>query len=152
MDRPAAAAGAPLEAGAAAPRRRARELAMQALFARDVGQGRPQDLLSYLCAEEDAVPEVRARAAALVEGVLANLGEIDRHIAAYAREWSLPRLAAVDRNVLRLAVFELEHEAEVPAGAAVNEAVEIAKAYGGEASGRFANGLLRQMLRDRGVL
>ncbi len=122
---------------------------MQALFARDIGQGRPQDLLVYLCADGDVEPEVRDRAGKLVDGVLAHLAEVDRCIAAYARDWTLPRLAAVDRNVLRIAVFELEHCPEVPPGVAINEAVEVAKTFGGEESGGFVNGLLRQLVRDR---
>lgn len=132
-------------------RRQARELAMKALFARDVGQGRPQDMLAYLCTEEGAEPAVQARGGELVAGVLSHLAEIDRRIAAYARDWSLPRLAAVDRNVLRLGVFELCHETDVPAGVAINEAVEIAKAYGGADSGRFINGVLGQLARDQGI-
>lgn len=131
-------------------RRQARELAMQALFARDVGQGRPQDVLTYLCQEEAVPPEIVAYARTLVEGVLAHLAEIDRRIAAHARDWSLMRLAAVDRNVLRVAVYELCHVAEeIPEGVAINEAVEIAKAYGGEDSGRFVNGVLGQVARGR---
>ena len=136
---------------------KSRILAMQALFARDVGQGRPRDVLDYLCAgsADESVPqETRARAGRLVEGVLAHLGELDRQIAHYARQWTLPRLAAVDRNVLRVALFELAYEAEVPEAVAINEAVEAAKEYGGEDSGRFVNGVLGQVSRDRaaGVL
>jgi len=159
MDRSPAAPGAavtgahPAEGGPppVSSRRQARELAMQALFARDVGQGRPQDILTYLCAEAGASAEVAAHAGELVAGVLGHLAEIDRRIAAYARDWTLPRLAAVDRNVLRLGVLELCHVPGVPPGAAINEAVEIAKAYGGEDSGRFVNGVLGQLARDRGV-
>lgn len=121
---------------------------MKALFARDVGRGRPQDLLRYLCAEEGVPEDVALRAAAIVAGVLAQLAPIDRRIAAYAQSWSLLRLGAVDRNVLRVAVLELCHEDGVPVGVAINEAVEIAKVYGGEESGRFVNGVLRQLARD----
>lgn len=149
--------------GAAAPgglvveASRARILAMQALFARDVGQGRPRDVLDYLCvdANDEALPpETRARATRLVDGVLAHLGELDRQIAYYARQWTLPRLAAVDRNVLRVALFEVAYDGDVPEAVAINEAVEAAKEYGGEDSGRFVNGVLGQVSRDRaaGVL
>ena len=122
---------------------------MQALFARDVGQGSPRDLVTYLCRDEGVEAQVAAHATALVEGVLGHLAEIDRCIAAYARDWSLQRLGAVDRNVLRIAVFELSHCPDVPTGAAINEAVDVAKAFGGEASGRFVNGVLGQIDRDR---
>ncbi len=133
-------------------RRQARELAMQALFARDVGQGRPEDVLDYLCREDGVEPEVAAYARKVVHGVLARLAEIDRRIAAYARGWTLMRLGAVDRNVLRVAVHELCHGEPgetVPEAVAINEAVEIAKAYGGEDSGRFVNGVLGQMVRTQ---
>lgn len=123
---------------------------MQALFARDIGQGRPQDVLTYLCQEDAVDPEVAAFARGLVEGVLARLAEIDRRIAAHARDWSLMRLGAVDRNVLRVAVQELCYagpDGAVPPAVAINEAVEIAKAYGGEDSGRFVNGVLGQVVR-----
>lgn len=134
--------------------RQSRILAMQALFARDVGQGRPQDVLAYLCREDPVSPEIRERAARLVDGVLAHLAEVDRQIAHYARQWTLPRLAAVDRNVLRVALFELAHDPDVPEAVAINEAVDTAKTYGGEDSGRFVNGVLGQVSRDRaaGVL
>lgn len=131
-----------------AERRLGRELALKAIFARDVGLGRPLDVLAYLCREEDAPERAAAFAGELVTGVVAHLPEIDRRIAAYARHWSLPRLAAVDRNVLRLAVFELCHRAEVPGAVAIKEAVELADTYGGDGSGRFVNGLLGQMARD----
>jgi N utilization substance protein B len=129
-------------------RRQARELAMKALFARDVGQGRPLDALAYLCGEEQVPEDVAAYARTLVQGVLAHLPEIDRRIATQCREWSLPRLAAVDRNVLRVAVYELLHGGpEVPVPVAISEAVEVAEAYGGEDSGRFVNGVLGELAR-----
>ena len=131
---------------------KARILAMQALFARDVGQGRPRDVLEYLCSEaadEAVAPDTRAHAARLVEGVLGHLGELDRQIAHYARQWTLPRLAAVDRNVLRVALYELAYGPDVPEAVAINEAVDAAKEYGGEDSGRFVNGVLGQVSRDR---
>lgn len=123
---------------------------MQALFARDIGQGRPLDVLAYLCEEEAVDADVATYARTLVDGVQSRLAEIDRRIAAHARDWSLMRLAAVDRNVLRVAVHELCHAPDgeaIPDAVAINEAVEIAKTYGGEASGRFVNGVLGQVAR-----
>ncbi len=152
MDRPPAAPGAPLTAPPArafTDGRRARELAMRALFARDVGRGRPADALEYLVAEEGVGAPEAARARELVEGISARLAEVDRLIAAYAQNWSLPRLAAVDRNVLRVAVFEIAHSRDVPAAVAINEALEVAKTFGGEDSSRFVNGVLGQLVRDR---
>ena len=129
-------------------RRLGRELAMRAIYARDVGLARPLEVLAHLAREEDAPREAESFARELVEGVAGHLAELDRRIAAYARNWSLPRLAAVDRSVLRLAVFELFHRSDVPRAVAVDEAVGLADAFGGEESARFVNGLLGQLVRD----
>lgn len=126
----------------------ARELAMKVLYQRDVGRGRSQDLLAYLCAEERADQEVASFAHELVSGVLEHLPEIDRAIAARAHDWRLDRLANVDRNILRLGVYELTQRPEVPPSVVINEAVELAKAYGGPESSRFVNGVLGQIGRD----
>ena len=130
-------------------RRLAREMAMKALFARDVGAGRPRDALDHVSGEEGAGAEDSAAAAVLVDGVLGALPRIDRLIAAYARDWSVPRLAAVDRNVLRVALFELVCAPELPPDFVIDEAVEIAKVYGGEDSSGFVHGVLGQVGRDR---
>jgi N utilization substance protein B len=121
---------------------------MKVLYQRDVGQADPAEALRYLCAEEAAEPEAEAFASELVAGVVRELPAIDRRIASYAREWRLERLANVDRNILRLAVYELVYRPDVPASVVINEAVELAKVYGGDESGRFVNGVLGQMARD----
>jgi N utilization substance protein B len=141
------AAGGPRPRGHG-PRHRARELAMQAIYARDVGLARPLDVLAHLAEEEAVPPAVRALAEELVRGVTEHLAEVDRRIAAYARQWSLGRLAAVDRSILRVAVYELCYRPEVPASVAIDEAVGLADAYGGEDSPRFVNGILGQLARD----
>ncbi len=128
-----------------------RELTMKALYQRDVGRGAPQASLDYLCAEEGVEGDDAAFARELLNGVLANLPELDRVIAAKAKEWRLDRLANVDRNILRLGVFELTHGGDVPASVAINEAVELAKVYGGPESGRFVNGVLGQVARELGA-
>ncbi len=126
---------------------------MKALYARDIGRARPQDVLDYLCAQEGVEGDAAREAAELVAGVWDHLAVIDRTISATLRKWQFQRLAAVDRNVLRVAVYELEHDAHLPArrsaAVVIDEAVEIAKAYGGGDSGDFVNGVLRQMARDR---
>jgi N utilization substance protein B len=129
-------------------RRLGRELAMKAIFARDVGLSRPLDALAHLCREEGADAETEAFARELVAGVSGSLPEVDRRIAAYADHWSLARLGAVERNILRLAVFELGRRPEVPAAVAIKEAVRLADVYGGEGSGAFVNGVLGQVARD----
>ncbi len=102
-------------------RRLARELVMKALYQRDVGQGRPQDMLRYLCAEEAAAPDLVGFASELLEGVMAHIADIDRRIVSYARDWRLERLANVDRNILRLGVFELFYQPETPTSVAISE-------------------------------
>ena len=88
------------------PRTRSRELALQALFCRDVLDGTSLDVVTTVLEHAEASSEVRAFAGELAEGVLGRIGEIDRHIEAAADNWDIARLAVVDRNVLRLAVFD----------------------------------------------
>lgn len=130
-------------------RRLARELALKALFQVDLVGGDGAEVLKYLFEEDQPLSEVEAFARELVTGTLAHRREIDAQIARYARDWRLERLAAVDRNILRLAIFELLFRRDVPAGVAINEAVELAKTYGEAESGRFVNGILGQLARDR---
>ncbi|MBX5476621.1 MAG: transcription antitermination factor NusB [Clostridia bacterium] len=129
-------------------RHQARELAMKALYQMDVGQGDPRAVLSYLGQEDAADAETVQRAGEIVSGVLEHRREIDRAIADRAYEWRLERLAAVDRNILRVAVWELLHSPETPAAVVIDEAVELAKTYGGADSGRFVNGILGNLLRS----
>jgi transcription antitermination factor NusB len=84
-------------------------------------------------------------------GTVENLAEIDRIIAAYSKDWQLDRLARVDRNIMRLAVYEILYREDIPAGVSVNEAVELAKIFGGEDSGRFVNGILGRVVTMPGV-
>jgi transcription antitermination factor NusB len=83
----------------------------------------------------------------LVQGVHVHLKEIDARIRGQADNWRLERMPPVDRNILRLAVYELEHESDVPKLVVLDEAVELAKRYGSEQSGRFVNGLLDGILK-----
>jgi N utilization substance protein B len=83
-----------------------------------------------------------------VRGVIKNLGTIDQYIAKYAPDWPLDQITAVDRNVLRLGIYEMLFNKEIPERVAINEAIEIAKAYGGESSGKFVNGVLGAIYKD----
>jgi N utilization substance protein B len=87
-------------------------------------------------------PKARAFAESLVRGVLENIDQLDGLISKFSRNYLLSRLAAVDRNILRLAIYEILHNKEAPPVVAINEAIELAKKYGSEESGRFVNGLL----------
>lgn len=84
----------------------------------------------------------------LVRGVLDNVADIDTYIIKYATEWPLDQITTVDRNVLRLGIYELIFNPNIPAKVAINEAIEIAKTFGGDASGKFVNGVLGAIYKE----
>ena len=129
-------------------RRQAREIAFKVLFQADVGRNPWQEILPRTMAEVDLPEKSREFLAASVQGTVSHLKEIDAVIARYAVDWPLERMANTDRNVLRLAVHELLFMPEIPVGVTVNEAVELAKRYGDEESGRFVNGILGSVVRE----
>lgn len=130
-------------------RRRARESALQILFQIDLAQIEPEAAIRHVLAENTLSEPASRFAAGLVKGTLANLTEIDQIIRSLSRDWNPDRLARVDRNVLRLAVYELRHEPEVPPNVAINEAIEVAKKFGGDDSGRFVNGILGKLVEPQ---
>ncbi len=123
-------------------RRKAREAALQALFFMDHGgEFTPGALARFragFAPKTEAVPHFER----LVHGVLRTRGILDRLIARYSENWSLERMAGVDRNVMRIALYEMLWCADVPPRVAIDEAVEIGKKYGGEESGAFINGIV----------
>ena len=123
-------------------RRRAREIALQVLYQLDIGQGVPQEALAAYF--ENFRPSEKARefCRRLIEGVSQHGEEIDRLIEENAENWTLKRMAVVDRNILRVATFELMHCPDIPFKASLNEAIELAKKYGNDDSGAFINGIL----------
>ena len=123
-------------------RRKARTIALQALFEVDLAHHDAGDTVERLISESSLAEEGAVFARELVEGVLTNEGKIDSIIQTHAPAWPLPQLAVIDRNVLRLAVFELIIDNKVPVKAAINEAIELAKTYGSENSPKFINGVL----------
>jgi len=123
-------------------RREGREAAVQYLYQLEVHGDRKADLHTDFWNLRDAKPAVREYANNLIAGVVAHLDEIDALIKKYLQNFELGRLAAVDRNVLRLAIHEMLHCMETPPVVAINEGIEIAKKFGGEDSGRFVNGIL----------
>jgi len=123
-------------------RHKARILALQALFESDCTRHNAETSLSRL-AEEQALPEAALSfARELVNGVLANKKQIDSLIQAHAPSWPVQQLSLVDRNILRLAIFEISIDNRVPLKAAINEAVELAKTFGSDSSPKFINGVL----------
>ncbi len=123
-------------------RHKARVLALQALFELDTVGHPPEETLARSAEEKDASQETREFARELVDGVLADREKIDQTIQKTAPAWPLDQVAAIDRNILRLAIYEILIDNRVPMRAAINEAVELAKEYGGETSPKFINGVL----------
>lgn len=130
-------------------RRKGRELALKTLFQIDVGGLPARYVLEVTPLEHPAEPEVWDFARQLVLGVLKHLDEIDAILSGLMEGWSLDRLASVDRLLLRMALYEMMHMPETPPAVVINEAVELAKAYSTEDSGRFVNGVLGAFLRRR---
>jgi len=130
----------------------ARSIAMQALFEWDF-RGRSAELLKPILdhdlSEFGAELEEIKFSKHTVEGVLSRLPEIDARISAYTPEWPLAQITVIDRNILRIAIFELEFDdSQVPPKVAINEAIELAKNFGGPSSGRFVNGVLGAIYKD----
>jgi N utilization substance protein B len=123
-------------------RRKARILVLQALYEVDSVARRPEVVVERLLSETNLSPENSEFVRELVSGTLKNRDEIDRHIQKLAPAWPVNQLALVDRNILRLAIFEILFDNKVPVKVAVNEAVELAKTFGSESSGKFVNGVL----------
>ena len=95
-----------------------------------------------------ATPRVRAFAQPLIDGMIAHLPEIDDRIRKYCDNYDFHRISAVDRNVLRLAIYEMLHRDDIPPVVSINEAIELAKTFGGAESGRFVNGILDRVRKD----
>jgi N utilization substance protein B len=123
-------------------RRKARVIALQALFEVDLAHHDADETVRRLLAESSLAEEGVVFAQELVEGVLTNEDKIDSIIQIHAPAWPVPQLAVIDRNILRLAVFEIMINNRVPTKAAINEAIELAKTFGGENSPKFINGVL----------
>jgi N utilization substance protein B len=130
-------------------RTRARELALQFLYSIDVRGSEIRDELDEFLRDSGASRVARRFATELVSGVLAHRGELDAGIARVAQNWTLDRMPPVDRNILRLASFELLHCADIPVGVALNEAIELGKRYSTAQSGAFINGILDQVKSAR---
>ena len=130
-------------------RRISRELVVQSLFQIDFSGCSAEEALNAAVEEQNSKNALKAQnyAQIALNGILNSLAEIDAKITEFSIDWEVSRMPAVDRNILRLAVYEI-YFAEENAGIAINEAVEIAKIYGSEDSPRFINGLLGKMVRN----
>ncbi len=130
-------------------RRLGRELALQALFSVEVGHRDPAEVLDeYLVPFGDSAHRIFVKD--LVLGTLEHAGESDEIVAPLLQQWSIERLPTIDRLLLRMAAFELRHRPETPEPVVINEAVELAKRFSTEDSGRFINGVLSSVIRANG--
>lgn len=133
-------------------RTRAREIALQMLYQADVrGAEAVEQLDAFLHEEAPGEDDVQAFARTLVEGTLAKRDEIDAIISEAAQNWHIRRMAVVDRNVLRMAVYEMVYAGDIPAKVSINEAIEIGKRYSTQHSGSFINGILDRIRRERAL-
>jgi N utilization substance protein B len=133
-------------------RRTARELALQVLYACDMSVSNdPDEMLDYAGGEHGGAVQSRQYAGHLIHSVLDNREAIDEQLNRHSSNWDLKRMAAVDRAILRVGTAELLFSPDVPHKVAIDEAVEIAKLYGTDDSGRFVNGVLDAVYRARGT-
>ena len=132
-------------------RRQSREFALQILYQRDAG-GETVDsvIASYWESQGAAQPDIRSFAEELVRGAERHRESIDQRIGAASEHWDPTRMAAIDRTILRLAIFELLHRSDIPPKVSINEYIEIAKKFSTEDSGAFVNGILDRIWRDQG--
>ncbi len=128
--------------------RQARILALQALFAQDIREAPDGHVIEWLCSEEPAGPSVKNTANEIARGVIERSLELDDTIHHYASAIPVALLAIVDRNILRVAIYELYNRQHLPRHVVVSEAVELASTFGSESSARFVNGVLGSVLDD----
>jgi len=123
-------------------RRQARELAMQALFYMDMRNKASAEMLERFCGDFNPSKKTRPFFLKLVNGVLEAKGELDALIERFSENWDINRMSCVDRNVMRIAVFELLYCNDIPPKVSINEAIDVGKKFGTEESGAFINGIM----------
>ena len=128
-------------------RRKSREFALQMLYQYDVSH-LSAGLADGFWEDKEAPENIVEFANNLVDGVIKNLDKIDEKIRLSASNWSIDRMAVADRNILRIAVFELFYMQDIPVNVTLNEAIEIAKRFGEEETGSFVNGILDRIVKD----
>src|SRR5438046_4556089 len=126
-------------------RRRARQAAVQYHFWRDLQRGEAPEKNGDFLEFCPATPRVREFAQPLIEGMVAHLPEIDERIRRYCENYEFRRISAVDRNILRLAIYEMLYRDDIPPVVSINEAIELAKTFGGGESRRFVKGILHRV-------
>ena len=129
-------------------RRSGRELAFRLLFQLDIGGAPVDEVLHNSRVTSEATPEVWEFAASLARGAWENRHDADRQIQRFASGWTLDRMANADRNLLRLAMYEIAKRDDIPPSVSINEAVELAKTYSTAESAKFINGILGNFVRE----
>jgi N utilization substance protein B len=132
-------------------RRQARIAALQALYELDCTKHRVEETSARLRAEEKLAQEALSFSEELVKGVLQHKSELDALIKKFAPAFPVEQMPIVDRNILRLAIFEILFTEKTPIKVAINEAIELAKKFGGDSSPRLINGVLGSITTERGV-
>jgi N utilization substance protein B len=123
-------------------RHQARELALKVLFQLEGTEDDPEEVLQYHAVEGAATSDVTNFARQLIHGVMSNREKLDTILSETSEHWKLDQMAKVDRIILRIAVYEIAIDRQVPTKAAINESIELAKTFSGEEAGRFVNGIL----------
>ncbi|HEY6140144.1 MAG TPA: transcription antitermination factor NusB [Thermoanaerobaculia bacterium] len=128
-------------------RRKARELALQMLYQYDLSANPPAQIVETFEELQKSKPNTREFAVKLFNGTIENLARIDEMIVAQADNWRISRMAVVDRNIIRMSIYELLNEAETPKLVIIDEAIEIGKKFGTQKSSQFINGILDGILK-----
>jgi len=128
-------------------RRKARELALQMLYQHDLSGNTPEAIVTTFEDLQKSKPNTREFATRIFQGTVDNLGKIDDMIAQQADNWRLSRMAVVDRNIIRMSIYEFLHEEDTPKLVIIDEAIEIAKKFGSQKSSQFINGILDGILK-----
>ncbi len=118
------------------------------LFQIDLIGVEPAEVYAQFWEEHDAEEDVRAFSQELVDGVYAAREQLDARITKAAERWRIDRMAVVDRNVLRMALYEMDRQPQTPAAVVIDEAIEVARRFGSEESAKFVNGVLDALRRD----
>lgn len=129
------------------PRTRARSIALQALYEIDIAQHDTEYVLTERLEENNVDTHLRDFIRRIVYGVFPRIPDLDEVISRYAPEWPMDQVATIDRNILRIAVWEIAIDQETPIKVAINEAVELGKEFGSESTPRFVNGVLGSLVQ-----
>ena len=130
-------------------RRKSRELALQALFYMDIRKDISEEALEHFCRNFKPSQKMKPFFIELVNGVSQNLSQIDHLIEKFSKNWKITRMSCVDRNIIRIAIFEMLFCKDIPAKVSINEAIDIGKKFGTDESGSFINGIIDSIRIDQ---